>query len=126
MSLHHLDPRQAGTGAAPDVDVYAYSQQRAWGYTDRVGGTLHGERFATEAAALAAAREAAGFGHVAEKPCDAWNHGYLAGHKECSECHWRWDAHQNHPEGPHTNRDARKGIAALSAGLNATTHKEGD
>lgn len=83
MALYHLDPRQAGTGAAPDVNVWAYTRLYAnapieWAYdvtrtTAIAQGesyTPHGAGFDSESAALRAAREAAGFGHVAERACD--------------------------------------------------------
>lgn len=96
MSVHHLDPRQAGTGAAPDLDLI----ETQWGWRaadlrDRsasaasrlIPGTLK-----TEGEALAAARQAAGFGHVAERACDLFNpRGDIDG--ECDCCAWPRDAH---------------------------------
>lgn len=95
MSLHHLDPRKAGTDAAPDVR------------TEKLNGTWYVFRHsdqcgiaweATEADALRAARQAAGFGDVAEQPCDAFAKQIVATADgfldvRCAGCHWSRDAH---------------------------------
>jgi hypothetical protein len=94
--MHHLDPRQAGTGAAPDVEITR-------------GPLVPGEPFGayrpdgarlatgdTEAAALHAARDAAGFGHVAERACDAIEReaGYhYDSDGECVFCGWDFHSH---------------------------------
>lgn len=114
MSLHHLDPRRAGTGAEPDVEtrlVYDMENNRErWHWADTDGDDcchpipLGG--YLTESAALAAARAAAGFGHVAERACDdpvyaddidqedapEWAHGPM-----CCQCAWSRDAHVSVP-----------------------------
>ena len=100
MSLHHLDPRQAGTGAAPDVRIRYARVRGDW----RAVGARTGRALAlaapTEAAALAAARHAAGFGHVAEQVCDQY---YAPGYPDtkpngdpidCATCTWPFDAHK--------------------------------
>lgn len=105
MSLHHLDPRQAGTGAAPDVEIDSIAGMFWW--VDSAG---RHHPFDTEAAALAAARAAAGFGHVAERACAT--EGVCVScssveaaerHKDCPHCKdnftcdacaWPRDAHQ--------------------------------
>lgn len=73
MSLHHLDPRQAGV-TEPDVAIVERSQTaKSFGYAPFVAVARdHNYEADTEAAALQAAREAAGFGHVAEQPCTSF------------------------------------------------------
>ena len=73
MALYHLDPRQAGTGAAPDVETINEGTIGWTAFRIYADGS-HAHALLTnrpdEQAALRAAREAAGFGHVAERPCD--------------------------------------------------------
>lgn len=105
MPLYYLDPRQADTGAPYDLDMI----ETQWGWRaadlrDRsasaasrlIPGTLK-----TEAEALRHAREAAGFGHVAERACfafvrpcraDAHYHGEACD-TECDVCTWPRAAH---------------------------------
>lgn len=74
MALYHLDPRQAGTGVAPTVSIREREPGErlfCWQMIDRGRPGSPVGRFKTEAYALRAAREAAGFGHVAETACDA-------------------------------------------------------
>ena len=67
MSLYHFDPRQAGTGAKPDVETYsAFNGTRIAAHLIKINRVLYAD---SEQSALRAAREAAGFGHVAEQPC---------------------------------------------------------
>lgn len=86
MALYHLDPRQAGAGVRPDIEINILGR-----YSDA-------EADAMTKAALRAAREAAGFGHVAEKPCESFfgkrvnAAGGLARH--CATCAWPRDAHK--------------------------------
>lgn len=103
MSLYHLDPRHAATGAAPDVEIWSYPEPyaetpnglRSWAYS--VNGGPHdsyAQGFQTEHTALHAAREAAGFGHVAERPCGAWKPvSVIDGTRVCDTCAWPRDAH---------------------------------
>lgn len=113
MALYHLDPRQAGAGTAPDVYVYggepgqSFGVAKPWVYIphpddgrcDAIG------YFDTEAAALRAAREAAGFGHVAERPCDERTQRTIpvatfaddTDKDECGICAWPRDAHRVQP-----------------------------
>lgn len=103
MGLYHLDPRQAGTGAAPDVDVRFTDdgdEGAGWFYRPTCAG-LPGRTdayFDTEAAALAAARQAAGFGHVAERACDGFVRAPRASDPsdldDCATCAWPRDAHR--------------------------------
>lgn len=95
MSLHHLDPRQAGTGAAPNLVTFQGTVQRKW-YAHRRGqpDKILAGQCETEAAALAAARAAAGFGHVAEQPC-AFHCFNLYRTEDCGTCGWSSDAHQS-------------------------------
>lgn len=96
MALDHLDPRREGTGAAPDVNVLPLGASCGiFNEPTDIGiFGLDGTRLAvglSESAALAAARAAAGFGHVAEKACDRYQQlGF--GHTSC-ECAWSRDAH---------------------------------
>lgn len=101
MSLHHLDPRQAGTGAKPDLWVFfgnahGLLAQAGWySVRNESNGPFDGPH-ENEAAALAAARAAAGFGHVAERACDKPTCN-VAEHElcpQCSTCYWDRDAHQ--------------------------------
>lgn len=101
MSLHYLDPRRAGTGAEADLEtVYdpeGNGESRPW-YVMRHPGTSniddYSHPFETESAALAAARAAAGFSHVAEKPCGEWRHDKACEceperlYHECDVCGW--------------------------------------
>lgn len=85
--LYHLDPRRTGTGAEADVTTHTTGRDRDTGAeewyarvktkwlalaTGRAAWTHlpNATAFPTESAALDAARAAAGFSHVAEKPCD--------------------------------------------------------
>lgn len=113
MSLHHLDPRQAGTGATPDVEIYTCALELPNTANCKAprphwhGSDIYGE-FLTEAAALTAARAAAGFGHVAEQVCNATQANITrivrtipqflnetdAAKDEGATCAWPRDAHQ--------------------------------
>lgn len=100
MALYYLDPRQAGTGAAPDVDVYLSPVDGAWAadiLTEPSPDACSFGPHLTEHAALAAAREAAGFGHVAERACDA-TQTHVLYHcnidTTCRVCAWPRDAHK--------------------------------
>lgn len=90
MALYHLDPRQAGTGAAPDVETRIFHGM--WHAFARDGRML-ARTSGHEHAALRAAREAAGFGHVAEQPCQeaSWDEGPIG---NCYHCGWQRDAHR--------------------------------
>ncbi len=101
MSLHHLDPRKAGTDADRDVRVTTgcvadgpetyYFQSYvndAWG--DWLGG------FSTADVALATARHAAGYGHVAERACSTFVKHADPG-DGCFTCAWPRDAHRVTP-----------------------------
>ncbi len=113
MPTYFLDPRQVGTGAAPGVkvrmmcaaDFMAHNIQ--W-YGPRHDGVTFGYRangqwhagFDSEQDALRAASYAAGFGHVAEKPCALEPKGVqlAAGplaedDPECPGCHWLASTH---------------------------------
>lgn len=103
MSLHHLDPRQAGV-TEPDVEVYrAYDALgKPWiarrFVSDTVGSRLGAGP--TEAAALRAARIAAGFGHVAEQPCEEFvyppedqDQAWIPPEQECLGCFWTYARH---------------------------------
>lgn len=78
MALYHLDPRQVGTGA-PNCDiteavgggVIVLINGFQWGGDIDASGAGNAV-FPDEQSALRAAREAAGFGHVAERACDTW------------------------------------------------------
>ena len=117
MPFYYLDPRQAGTDATPDVEVWASQGQNGidyfWKRLNSQGEGLNlGMRSAAEA--LRAARKAAGFGHVAERPCDCHRrtgcctvcgqYTDFQSHlpckasmqdprQECSRCTWPRDAH---------------------------------
>jgi hypothetical protein len=104
MALYHLDPRQAGN-APPDVEVYrAYDALGKPFFARRVHESIGGflAEGKTEAAALAAARTAAGFAHVAEQPCEAFQHEpdtgactHAAGDcGDCFECSWPRGRHE--------------------------------
>lgn len=103
MSLHFLDPRRAGEPTySPDVDlietqwgwraVYLHDKDRSTA-SRLIPGTL-----LTESAALAAARVAAGFGHVAERACDTYHGPFVTREwnslSECKNCGWLGDAHK--------------------------------
>ena len=102
MALYHLDPRQAASGAAPDCQT---TLRRVSGPSFLWTVTRLSRYFDTEAEALAAAREAAGFGHVAEQPCGGdfkcRIHGSIyhdpCDCTECKECAWPRAAHQVTP-----------------------------
>lgn len=95
MSLHHLDPRQAGT--EPDVEILTSPIGLCY-EIDRLRRS--GGPYSSPAAALRAAREAVGFGHVAEQPCDEYQPltrsmvavGGEIG-DECRYCAWPKDRH---------------------------------
>jgi hypothetical protein len=75
VSLYHLDPRQAGTGAAPDVEVWPSQGPNGIDYFwKRLNGPGEGLNVGmrSEAAAIGAARAAAGFGDIPEKPCGSF------------------------------------------------------
>lgn len=97
MSLHHLDPRQAGTGEAPDVETREHScgsldGKRKWMAIPTTHELASGF-YATEAEALTAARQTAGFGHVAERACDTWC-PIPDATDLCTYCLWSCDAHK--------------------------------
>ena len=110
MALYHIDPRQAGTGAAPNVNVYESitAHGRRWffspfGVTEFCPHPASMQYF-DEQSALRAAREAAGFGHVAETACHCdvatcrlWDTGAEADN-ECPHCAWPRDAHKDDAE----------------------------
>lgn len=117
MAFYHLDPRQAGTGAAPNCDiteavgggVIVLINGFQWGGDIDASGAGNAV-FPDEQSALRAAREAAGFGHVAETACDAFvEPGHLScaekpeygccadaysSAAECADCAWPRDAHR--------------------------------
>lgn len=113
MSLWNLDPRQAGV-TEPDVEVYrAYDALgKPWiarrFVSDTVGSRLGAGP--TEAAALRAAREAAGFGHVAEQPCLFYSRTSGPLIDECEQCAWPRDRH-----GKAAKADRRSGKAVAGA-----------
>ena len=100
MALYHLDPRQAGTGAAPDVWITTGPMigDKASGFRAidkrNKAPLAWGE---TESAALTAARQAAGFGHVAERACSDPYYDYHDEPDDCGRCAWPRDAHQVTP-----------------------------
>lgn len=102
--LHHLDPRQASMGAAPDLRIYTTDNKRwfcaPFGTTSAAfTRTIPGQD--TESAALHAARTAAGFGHVAERACNFYAPNQCTNlgpcdwsrHQDCTTCAWPRDAH---------------------------------
>ena len=104
MGMHYLNPRRAGVpGAEPDVEVYKERWRLGpeWVARCYVDRALLGESD-TATAALAAARDAAGFGHVAEQPCKAFTCPNIAhamqlrrcrDDEECMDCAWPLSAH---------------------------------
>lgn len=107
MALYHLDPRQAASGAAPDAaidQIETYQtlvrlpeyKRRVWRWT-AVRRTAPEEQYhfpyPTEQAALRAAREAAGFGHVAEQPCER-RPPWITVDGYCMHCRWPRAAHR--------------------------------
>jgi hypothetical protein len=104
-TLYYLDPRQAGTGAAPDVKIHRIGDVFYLYYPAPKGArTLwrsprgSRSRFTDEQSALAAARQAAGFGHVAEEPCAQWlaietDERRAREPETCADCAWSRDAH---------------------------------
>lgn len=99
MSLHHLDPRTAGV-QTPDVKVVWHERiddeiQWTCMLCDRL--QILSISYDSAAAALKAARAAAGFGHVAEQPCSAFQPHLSAVcgiPGECSQCAWPRAAHR--------------------------------
>src|SRR6185295_1804556 len=105
MSLHYLDPPRAmEPGAKPDVETWATwttktGERSAFRYgppcdqdeTVRPIGIAQ-RTYPTEREALHAARVAAGFGHVAERPCNSVE-AYDDGHGDCCQCAWPMVAH---------------------------------
>lgn len=102
MSLWNLDPRQAGV-TEPEVAIVERSQtSKSLGYAPFVAVARdHNYEGDTEAAALRAARVAAGFGHVAEQPCAQMQYTFSDGDldcietpdDECEQCGWPRDRH---------------------------------
>lgn len=105
MALYHLDPRQAGTGAAPNCDiteavgggVIVLINGFQWGGDIDASGAGNAV-FPDEQSALRAAREAAGFGHVAETACDHYEPfcPSVPPTHACRHCTW---PHNTHKEG---------------------------
>ena len=101
MSLHYLAPRRASDPTAkPDVLVAQHGSFFRWRLkrpTDKPGGPFApwSEHHMTEFAALAAARHAAGFGHVAAQACETPCYDRLANGApdQCRVCEWSRDAH---------------------------------
>lgn len=93
MTLYHLDPRQAGTGAAADVETRIVHGM--WTALDPRTGDVLARTSGHEPAALRAAREAAGFGHVHERACDEyeWLTPFDGPNDECVQCAWPRGAH---------------------------------
>lgn len=103
MALYHLDPRQAGTEAAADVETRIFHGM--W-HAFALDGRMLARTSGHEQSALRAAREAAGFGHVAEAACDTFiPHAYessadnaeLIETGECETCAWPRNAHRMTP-----------------------------
>jgi len=98
VSLHHLDPRQEVTGAKPDVRIIKLSdigRGVRFVFTSPTNG-LSGrpwskESFPTKSAALASARKAAGFAHVAEQACQVYEQS--ATPSQCVVCGWLRKSH---------------------------------
>lgn len=96
VSRHYLDPRRAGTSAEPDVAIVRtgfYGPNDAFPFESLTRSTRD-RGFATESAALAAARTAAGFGHVAERACDSFVSCSPTSQTICRTCAWPRDAHR--------------------------------
>jgi hypothetical protein len=133
MGRYHLDPRTTGTGTGRHVETHKPGGMTGWFYTLPPYRFLTGRNglgFDTEAAALAAARAAAGFGHVAEQPCGPFyecNHDTCEDddcpsgeHSDCEhfsegcqdndachECAWPRHAHTVHEPPRHRDHDVR-------------------
>jgi hypothetical protein len=105
VSLHRLDPRSEGE---PDVRIFGKGPEacdKLPNYLAVVGSREYGG--ATEAEALAAARRAAGLGHVALAPCARFVHEPDTGPcthgdddcGDCFECAWPWNRHPERSTG---------------------------
>lgn len=106
MRRWNLDPRQAGV-TEPDVETIApLPESKRQRFNDRLWIAEPRDRAvpvtygATEAAALHAARIAAGYGHVAEQPCARFVHEPDTGRCEhdgdcgdCFDCAWPFERH---------------------------------
>jgi hypothetical protein len=90
--------------AAPDVEIYqnvpvdGVYYYTFGGMVRQPDGHLKWERqwfggYPTHAAALAAARAAAGFGHVDERPCHSYDWPVRRQGADCTRCAWPRDAH---------------------------------
>lgn len=90
-STYPLDPRDP-EGAQVEI----VSEGRYFSARFLLGGqAMMTKLYDTARAALTAAREAAGFGDVAEQPCDYWKCSHVThcqGH-DCHECFWPRAAH---------------------------------
>lgn len=93
--MHHLDPRNVGV-TEPDVEINELPNGR-W---EAFFSDVHTFGYATEAVALRTVRIAAGYGHVAEQPCERFVHEPDTGRCEhdgdcgdCFECAWTEERH---------------------------------
>lgn len=110
MSRWNLDPRNVGV-TEPDV-IVSENGAGEWFTTS----TAAPGPYPTEAAALQAARIAAGFGHVAEQPCSTpcWvDIHQRRTERECCRCAWPPERHGK--ETPVRDQDVDAMIAACEA-----------
>lgn len=99
LMRYALDPRNpAGQSVNVVEDI---SGRYCWHpidpTTERPVGLCNFENYRTREDALAGARSAAGFEHVAERACNAfwtdWKNAALIGNDPCLTCAWPRDAH---------------------------------